>query len=113
MLFRSGDYRKAKVEYKNALQIDPKNADAYYLLATVSEKLENWPQAMADYQKALDINPDHLKARAATGKIFLMAGDLEQADKAVKPSVQISNIPGFFIDIMLSSLVENMKRGLL
>ena len=35
-LYEQGDYVKAQLEFKNALQIDPKYADGYYWLGTVS-----------------------------------------------------------------------------
>lgn len=38
-LFAQGDYLKAKVEIKNALQINPKNVDVRYLLAQIEEKM--------------------------------------------------------------------------
>ena len=35
-LYEKGDYVKAQLEFKNALQIDPKFADAYYMLGMVA-----------------------------------------------------------------------------
>ena len=37
-LMEKEDYVKAELEFKNAIQIDPEYADAYYMLAQVSMK---------------------------------------------------------------------------
>ena len=43
------DYDKARVEFKNVLQIDPKNAEAYYMYGVLEEKQNNWPKAYGNY----------------------------------------------------------------
>ena len=45
------NYDKAKVELKNVIQIDPKYAEAYYLMGTVAE-------AEQSYMTALRLKPD-------------------------------------------------------
>jgi Tfp pilus assembly protein PilF len=37
-LYEKGDYVKAKLEFKNAVQIDPKYVDAYYMLGIIALK---------------------------------------------------------------------------
>ena len=37
-LYEKGDYVKAKLEFKNAIQIDPKYADAYYMMGMIAFK---------------------------------------------------------------------------
>ena len=39
------NYDKAKIELKNVLQIDPKYAEAYFLLGEIEESRQNWGQA--------------------------------------------------------------------
>jgi cytochrome c-type biogenesis protein CcmH/NrfG len=38
---------KARVELRNVLQIEPKNADAYYLLGLIEDEQQNWQSAFA------------------------------------------------------------------
>ena len=54
------------------------------MVATVSEKREQWPRAFADYERTLELNPNHIKARAAPGKIYVMADDLDPSEKAAQ-----------------------------
>ncbi|BAV33900.1 hypothetical protein SCL_1595 [Sulfuricaulis limicola] len=75
------NYDKAKIEIKNALQIDPKFAEAYYLLGLLEEKKQNWQQAFGSYAKAVELNPEHLKARVRLGLMYLLSGN---ADKALE-----------------------------
>lgn len=75
------NYDKAKIEIKNALQIDPKHAEGYYLMGIVEEARQNWPQAFGNFGKAVELDPAHLDAKSRFGRLQLMAG---KPDEAVK-----------------------------
>ena len=77
------DYEKARIEFKNVLQINPKNADAYYMSGLMEEQQNNWPKAYGNYSKALELNPEHLDAKAKLGKIYLLSNDAVKAEKMV------------------------------
>ena len=47
--FEKGDFQKASLEFKNAIQIDPKFADAYYMLGMVSIRKEDVGVHMAHF----------------------------------------------------------------
>src|SRR3990170_1274175 len=49
------NYDKAIVELKNVLQIDPKYAEAYYLLGKAEENKTNWARAFGYYSKAVEL----------------------------------------------------------
>ncbi|MGJ7901454.1 type IV pilus biogenesis/stability protein PilW [Lysobacter sp. 1R34A] len=54
----AGDRDKARSEIKQALQFDPKSAEAYSLLAVMAEQDGNNTQAGAHYRKAAELAPD-------------------------------------------------------
>ena len=81
--YQEADYDKAKLEFKNVLQIDPKNAEAYYLTGVIEESQRNWQKAFGYYLKTVELNPNHLEAKAKLGKFYLISGDPANAEKTV------------------------------
>ena len=59
-----GDFVKAELEFKNVLQIDPKDAEARYMLGQTAERQQQWRRAFSAYSGALEVNPKHLNALA-------------------------------------------------
>ncbi|MBI3441422.1 MAG: tetratricopeptide repeat protein [Proteobacteria bacterium] len=78
------NYDKARIEFQNVLQIDPKYAEAYYQLGLIEEKNKNWDKAFGSYSKTVDLNPDHLDARAKLGFIYLLSGSESKASEMME-----------------------------
>jgi len=68
----AGDLDKARIELKNVLQIDPKDAEAYYQLGKVFEQQKNYRKAYGHYLKAEELNPELLKNQARLGRFYLL-----------------------------------------
>jgi tetratricopeptide (TPR) repeat protein len=83
----AGNYEKARVEFRNGLQIAPNDSVARYDNGAVDEKLGNSREAAQFYQGAIDTNGDNIPARAALGRLFLFAGAPEKALETIKPSL--------------------------
>jgi tetratricopeptide (TPR) repeat protein len=81
----AGNFEKARVEFRNALQIAPTDSEARYEVGLVDEKLGNIREAAQFYQGAVDTNSDNVRARAGLGKIYLLSGAPELALTTVKP----------------------------
>src|SRR3984957_6841287 len=81
----AGNFEKARVEFRNALQIAPTDSEARYEVGVVDEKLGNIREAAQFYQGALDANADNVMARAKLGRLYLLSGAPEQALATVKP----------------------------
>jgi tetratricopeptide (TPR) repeat protein len=82
-----GKLEKARVEFGNALQIAPNDADARYLSGLVAERLGNMRQAAAHYHGAIDINPEHVKARAGLAHMYVFGGVPDKALELVAPAL--------------------------
>jgi tetratricopeptide (TPR) repeat protein len=95
----TGDLDKARIELKNVLQIDPKDAEAYYQLGKVFEQQKEYRKAFGNYLKAEELNPDLLENQARLGRIYLLLAN--QPEKAQEK-----------IDFILSKEADN-SDGLL
>src|SRR5579862_5810817 len=83
----AGNLEKARVEFRNALQIAPNDSQARFENGVVDEKLGNHREAAQFLQGAIDTNADNLPARIALGRIFLRSGAPEPALSVVKPAI--------------------------
>lgn len=83
---QAGNFPKARVALRNVLKIDPKDADAYFLVAQVEEKEKNWRNAVANYQQVVDLVPDHKKALIVLAKYYLEA---KLADEVVRTADKV------------------------
>jgi tetratricopeptide (TPR) repeat protein len=82
-----GNFEKARVEFRNALQIAPTDSEARYFNGVADEKLGNPREAAQFYQGAIDTNTDNVAARAALGRLYLFAAVPEKALDTVKPAI--------------------------
>ena len=89
-LLEEGKPVKAKLEFQNALQIDPKMADAWYGLALVAEKSADWEQMFALLTKVMELDSKHLRAQIASGRLLLAAGDLNKALEASNVTMELA-----------------------
>lgn len=85
--FDNGNYDKARLEYKNAIQIDPRQAEPYYRLALLDEQSKNWKQMFANLTTVEQLDPNHVDAQIKLGRLYLLGGKLDEAmtraDKAL------------------------------
>jgi len=83
-LFEAGDDARARLELKNALQIDNKLGQAWYLLGRIEERAGEPGKALADYKLAIEAVPDLVDARARKAKLQAIGGDLAGAEEEIK-----------------------------
>ncbi|WP_430009722.1 tetratricopeptide repeat protein [Methylophaga lonarensis] len=77
----AGNIERARVQYRNALQIDPRLAEPYYRLALIDEKSQNWRGMYANLTTAEALNPDYPEVIVKLGQMYLLSDDLEEAMK--------------------------------
>lgn len=73
------NWPKARVALRNALKINPDNAESYFLIGQVEEREKNWRGAFGDYLKAVELDPAHRDARLKLGRLYLAGGEGEKA----------------------------------
>ena len=79
-LYEKGDYIRASLQFRNALQIDPKFAEGYLWLGKTDLKLKKFQGAFGSLSKAVELNPDLIEAQVMLGQLFLMARKLDEAE---------------------------------
>jgi tetratricopeptide (TPR) repeat protein len=83
----AGNFEKARIEFRNALQIAPTDSTVRFENGVVDEKLGNVREAAQFYEGAIDINKDNVPARAALGRLYVIAGSAARALETIKPSM--------------------------
>jgi tetratricopeptide (TPR) repeat protein len=83
----AGNFEKARVEFRNALQILPTDSDARFENGVVDEKLGNLREAAQFFQGAIDSNKDNARARASLGRLYAMSGAPDKAIETVDPGL--------------------------
>lgn len=82
-----GDYKNAIVAIDNALAIQ-KTYVGNYTRGVANDSLQNYPQAISDYNKAIGLSPNFEKAYYALSKAYVKNGELNLALKNATRSVQ-------------------------
>jgi tetratricopeptide (TPR) repeat protein len=86
--YNDQNYDKARIELRNALQIDPKYVEARYLSGQIAEKRGEMREALLSYQAAVDENPKYSEARAALARMYLLGGVPDKASELVEAGLK-------------------------
>ncbi|HEY2679099.1 MAG TPA: tetratricopeptide repeat protein [Steroidobacteraceae bacterium] len=84
----AGNLEKARVEFQNALQIAPKDAEARFEMGVIDEKLQNARQAAQYYQAVLEVDPDHVGARTKLARLYLFSSMPDKALDLIQPALE-------------------------
>ena len=98
-----GNHRKAVEAYTRALELrrddDPSNWILLYTRGMSRERLNDWPQAEADFRAALELNPDQPNVLNYFGySLVEMDKDLDEALKMIERAVEINPNAGYIVD---------------
>ena len=89
-LFEEGNYAKAQLEVRNALQIKDDMVEAWNLLARLQEKQAEFRPAFASYDKALTLQPEHVPSLIGRGRILVAARDFERAATDANKALELA-----------------------
>src|SRR2546422_8977618 len=77
---QKGKYQEAAIQFRNALKLDPRFAEAFYQLAQVDLDLHQWNEAYAALQQAVELEPGRLDVHLDLGRLYLAAGEFRKAE---------------------------------
>lgn len=83
-LIEAQRYQAAIDKLQSALAEKPNDADLLNLLAFSQRKLERFDEALVNYRKALEIEPEHRGANEYLGELYLQLGQPEMAEERLK-----------------------------
>lgn len=110
-LVAEGKIDKARLEFKNAIQIDPRMAEPFYQLALLDEKNQKWKSMFANLTTVEQLDPTNYAAIVKLGQINLLAGNfdiaMEKADKVLL--AESDNVDG--IVLKASILLKQKNYG--
>jgi Flp pilus assembly protein TadD len=85
LYFSQGNFSKASVEFRNAIQIAPKDPAARVMAGRAAEELGAIRDAAGLYQSAIDASPDDVEARANLARVFIFGGSPERGLALIQP----------------------------
>ncbi len=113
-LYQQKDYVRARLQFQNALQIDPKFGTAYLWLGKTELKLQNPRGAYGALNQAVELNPQLTEAHILLGDILLLAKQLDraqaQAEIALKQEPQ--NAEALLLSASLSATRGQPQQAL-
>ena len=83
-LIEDEKYQEAISALQKLLKETPTNADMLNLLAYSQRKLQRFDEALVNYQKALNIEPEHRGANEYLGELYLQLGKPDKAQERLQ-----------------------------
>ena len=83
------DFPKARIEFRNALQLKGNMLEAWRALAQVDEHDQNWRSLTESLQHVTEIDDKDTTSRVRLAKLYLLGGNLDQALKLTNAAVEL------------------------
>jgi tetratricopeptide (TPR) repeat protein len=103
---KDNKYQEASLEFRNAIQIDDRSAQAHWGLARAYEGMEQFTQAFEEMQNTIRLDPNNLDARIKLGNYYIVAyqrnKDSKYKDEATRLAEEVlqrdpNNIEGHIL----------------
>lgn len=78
-LFEQGDYVKASLEFRNALQINPTSIEAMFYLGRIAESQGDLSNALGAFTKVVEQDPKNVPALLKISQYALLTQNLDEA----------------------------------
>ena len=88
--FDSGDQPSALSAFQHAAEADPTDADSHYYVGTIDLGQRDYDHAIAEFEKALAINPLHASAQYGFARALQRSGKTDEARKHLQRFQEIT-----------------------
>ena len=87
--FQDGNFQDAVTEFDGFLELVPNSGPAYFNLAAAHERLQDYPAAIAAYEKSYELDDSMLEAIMAVGDLHGRQKEWEQALAAFDRAMEL------------------------
>ena len=113
-LSKIGKSKEAIKHFNKALELNPKDADAYISQGNAYRKLKQYEKEQEDYKKALELDPNLVEAMLNFSESYILTknyvGAHEMAEKALNIAEESKHIIISHFLMVCSSLFQNKKE---
>ena len=79
LLLRYSEYKKAEETLTQAIKYDKNNFEAYYYRGCARVNAMSYDEAIADFEKAIELKPDYADAYFNLGRVYYIMHDEDKA----------------------------------
>src|ERR1700722_14339606 len=81
---QKGDYESARIEFLNAVNQDPRSAEAHHRLAQAYLAQRNGAEALQNLQIAADLDPNNVEIRLEMAQLYVAGGEYDKAESTAQ-----------------------------
>ena len=107
--FQQQKFAEATIEYRNAIQQDPKFGEARLKLADTYMKLGQVGDALREYVRAADLLPDDVRAQIKAGQLLLLTQQFQDAQARADRALA-KNPKSVDAQLLRATALAGMKR---
>ena len=96
---------------QRAVALQPSDGDAYFTLAEVHVKLDDFPEAAKSYLTAIDMNGDFAEAYYNLGRIYAQLGKRDMARESLQKVIGLFQRQGKSLEAEVSKEVYHSQFG--
>ena len=110
--FRNGDYGLAEGNYRKAVEVTPKDAEAWLGLAASYDRLRRFDLADKAYEKVLQLGYNNAAVLNNTGYSMLLRGDLKTARRFLLKAYELEPENPYIVNniALLGESEKSVKR---
>ncbi|WP_297869551.1 tetratricopeptide repeat protein [uncultured Flavobacterium sp.] len=86
-----GNNKTALYEINQALKINPKNANYYYIRGMILQKMNDLNKALIDYKKTLSLNSKHIDATIKCAIVYAKLNDKTKSCEYFKKACDLGD----------------------
>src|SRR5664279_3940720 len=107
-------YDAAVIQFKKALQVDPRYADAHYQLGLAYLRQQKVKEGYAELRQAIDLDPKNVKAQLELGNILWSVKEFKRSEDAARKVIELDpNSPEGYTLLGTALFAEKDAEGAL